>query len=156
MDGVEYDGKTSLKDGTHLLRVVATDELGHTTEKEISFKLDTTAPNILVSGVEEGQYIKVPTDVKVTVELDEDTLTKASLNGQDIPVNNGVATVRVDSRMAYTLTAEAVDEAGNVSKLEMHFNFGEKFPWWIFLAGAGGAGLIGLVIAFSRKKQKKN
>ncbi len=155
MDGVEYDGKTSLKDGTHLLRVVATDELGHTTEKEVSFKLDTTAPNILVSGVEEGQYIKVPTDVKVTVELDEDTLTKATLNGQDIPVNNGVASVRVDSRMAYTLTAEAVDEAGNVSKLEMHFNFGEKFPWWIFLAGAGGVGLIGLVIGFSRKKQKK-
>ena len=155
MDGVEYDGKTSLKDGTHLLRVVATDELGHTTEKEVSFKLDTTAPNILVSGVEEGQYIKVPTDVKVTVELDEDTLTKATLNGQEIPVNNGVATVRVDSRMAYTLTAEAVDEAGNVSKLEMHFNFGEKFPWWIFLAGAGGVGLIGLVLGLSRKKQKK-
>lgn len=155
MDGVEYDGKTSLKDGTHLLRVIATDELGHTTEKEVSFKLDTTVPNILVSGVEEGQYIKVPTEVSVTVELDDDTLTKVTLNGQEVPVNNGVASVRVDTRMAYTLNAEAVDEAGNVSKLEMHFNFGEKFPWWIFLAGAGGVGLIGLVLGLSRKKQKK-
>jgi hypothetical protein len=155
MDGVEYDGTSNLSDGAHLLNVVATDELGHTTEKKAAFKLDSTAPNILVSGVEEGQYIKVPTEINVTVELDTDTLTKVSLNGQDIPVNDGIAKFTVDSRMAYTLTAEAVDEAGNVSKLEMHFNFGEKFPWWIFLVGGGGLVLIGLVIGISRKKDKK-
>ena len=73
----------------------------------------------------------------------------------EVPIKDGVATVRVDKRMSYTLLAEAVDDAGNVSKIELHFNFGEKFPWWIFLAGAGGVGLIGLVLGLSRKKQKK-
>lgn len=155
MDGVEYDGTTTLKDGTHLLRVVSTDELGHTTEKEVSFRLDTTVPNILVMGVEEGQYINVPTDVQVGVELDDDKLTKVTLNGVEVPIKDGVATVRVDKRMSYTLLAEAVDDAGNVSKIELHFNFGEKFPWWIFIAGAGGLGLIFLIIAISRKKQNK-
>ena len=101
------------------------------------------------------QYINVPTDVQVGVELDDDKLTKVTLNGVEVPIKDGVATVRVDKRMSYTLLAEAVDDAGNVSKIELHFNFGEKFPWWIFIAGAGGLGLIFLVIAISRKKKNE-
>ena len=155
MDGVEYDGTSDLSEGAHVLRVTATDELGHTTEKEVSFILDSGAPNILVSGVEEGQYLKVPTQITVSVQLDSDKLTKVTLNGEEIQIVDGVATFTVDTRKAYTLKAEAVDDAGNVSSLEMNFNFGERFPWWILIAIGGALLLIFLILLFSRKRDKK-
>ena len=157
MDGVQYNGRKDLADGSHVLRVIATDELGHTTDKEISFLLDTIAPNILISGVEEGQYLKETTQITVAVQIDEDKLTKVTLNGQEVQIVDGVAKISINQRGSYKLQVEAVDEAGNITTREMSFNFGEKFPIWIFFVGGGGLllMLLLLLLAKRRKKDKK-
>ena len=155
MDGVEYDGLSDLADGSHVLRVIATDELGHTTDREVSFVLDTIAPNILISGVEEGQYLKEATQITVSVQIDEDTLTRVTLDGKEIEIVNGVATFTVNQRGQYTIFVEAIDEAGNVATKQLNFNFGDRFPWWIFLVGAGGIFLMILLLLLARRRKDK-
>ena len=155
MDGVEYDGLSSLADGSHVLRVIATDELGHTTDREVSFVLDTIAPNILIAGVEEGQYLKEPTQITVSVQIDEDTLTRVTLDGREIEIVDGVATFTVNQRGQYTIFVEAIDEAGNVATRQLNFNFGDRFPWWIFLVGGGGILLMILLLVLARRRKDK-
>ncbi len=155
MDGVEYNGLSDLADGSHVLRVVATDELGHTTDKEVSFILDTIAPNILISGVEEGQYLKEATQISVSVQIDEDTLTRVTLDGREIDIVDGVATFTVNQRGSYHLLVEAIDEAGNVSTKQLSFNFGEKFPLWIFIVGGSGLLLMLLLLLLVRRRRNK-
>jgi hypothetical protein len=155
MDGVEYDGLSDLADGSHVLRVIATDELGHTTDREVSFVLDTIAPNILIAGVEEGQYLKEATQITVSVQIDEDTLTRVTLDGKEIEIVNGVATFTVNQRGQYTIFVEAIDEAGNVATKQLNFNFGDRFPWWIFLVGAGGIFLMILLLLLARRRKDK-
>ena len=155
LDGLAYDGVSEVSDGAHVLRVSAVDELKNASDKEVNFQLDAIAPNIIVSGIEDQDRIEEPVDVKVSLQIDEDTLTRVTLDGKEIEIVNGVATFTVNQRGQYTIFVEAIDEAGNVATKQLNFNFGDRFPWWIFLVGAGGIFLMILLLLLARRRKDK-
>ncbi len=145
MDGVEYDGVSALADGTHVFRIEATDEMGHKSVKEFTFVLDTMAPNIIVTGAEDGAYLKDATIVEVSVELDDDYIDYVKVNGEAVAVSDNKCQINVDKRGKYTIEAAASDDAGNKSSLDMTFHYGNKLIWLII---GGAVILIGALIAF--------
>ena len=157
LNGKEYDGTSDLEDGAYKLQVLATDELGHESRSdEIQFTLDTVAPEFIVTGVEDGQAKEEAYNITVSLQLDEDTLTGVSLNGQDIAISGNTATLTVSEKGDYKLAMEAVDKAGHVSSEMISFTFGKKLKLLPFIIGGGAALLLAGIIIIVAVKRKKN
>lgn len=156
LDGIEWDGSSALDDGSHVLKVVATDELGNSSEKEVTFLLDTKAPTILVTGIKDGDRIEDPTTITVTVQLDSDKLTNVQLNGQLIEIKDNKAEIVVNKKGDYKLTATAEDEAGNESSIEMNFAYGAQFNFVLLIIIVAAALVLGAVGFFLVKGKKKS
>ncbi|MBP3233929.1 MAG: Ig-like domain repeat protein [Eubacterium sp.] len=157
MDGNLYDGTGALSDGSHVLRIEATDEMGHTSTKEVTFVLDTIAPNIIITGAEDGAVLKDATKVTVSVELDGDFLDYVKVNGKAYAVSGNECQIDIDKRGRYTLEAAASDGAGNKSSMEIHFSYGRGLLWMII---GGVVILIGLLAGFlallGKRKKESN
>lgn len=156
LDGIEWDGSSALDDGSHVLKVVATDELGNSSEKEVTFLLDTKAPTILVTGIKDGDRIEDPTTITVTVQLDSDKLTNVQLNGQLIEIKDNKAEIVVNKKGDYKLTATAEDEAGNESSIEMNFAYGAQFNFVLLIIIVAAALVLGALVFFLVKGKKKS
>lgn len=157
LDGALYDGTSDIGDGSHVLKIEATDELGHTSSKEVTFVLDTIGPNIIVTNVESGDNLLESTDITVTVELDEDTLDSVQLNGETIEMKDNQGSFTVSERGSYELTATAHDEAGNKSSIDIEFTFGKQTN--LVLVGIIAGILILLLIlllVWRRKRANEN
>lgn len=157
LDGALYDGTSEIADGSHVLRVEATDELGHKSFKEVTFVLDSKGPNIIVSNVEEGDRLLEATEVTVTVELDEDILDAVQLNGKTIEVNDNKAVLTIDQKGNYKLAAAAHDEAGNNTTAEVNFTFGKQTNLMIIgiIAGVAILLLILLLLLLRRRRDER-
>jgi hypothetical protein len=157
VDGTEYDGVSKLANGSHVLKIVAEDELGHKTEKTINLVIDDITPTILITGVEKGAKLSEATTVNVSVQLDEDTLDSVELNGKQVDVVNNAATIEITNRGSYRLMVTASDAAGNLSTEDMTFSYGSGTKGLImWLAIIGGAVLLVLaVIIFLIRRGKK-
>ena len=156
LDGIEWDGSSALDDGSHVLKVVATDELGNSSEKEVTFLLDTKAPTILVTGIKDGDRIEDPTTITVTVQLNSDKLTNVQLNGQLIEIKDNKAEIVVNKKGDYKLTATAEDEAGNESSIEMNFAYGAQFNFVLLIIIVAAALVLGALVFFLVKGKKKS
>ena len=155
LNGKEYDGNTELSDGFYKLQVVSVDELGHEAKSdEIAFTLDSVGPEFIVTGVEKNQIKNESYNITVSLQLDEDTLTKVSLNGQDIPVVENSSMITVTEKGDYKLTMSATDKAGHISEEEIDFTYGTKLPLWPFIAGGAGALILILLLIFLLKRKK--
>ena len=154
LDGVEYDGVSPIEDGSHVLKVVAVDEMGHKSEKEVSFILDSKGPNIIVSNVEDQDLFYEARDISVSVQLDEDTLDNVKLNGKDVAVTDNQASMSIDKKGEYTLEAMAHDEAGNESSIKISFEFGSETNIWLIIGIAGGIILLLLILLLIIRKKK--
>ena len=152
MDGALYDGSGALSDGTHVFKIEATDEMGHTSVKEVTFILDTMAPNIIVTGAENGTVLKNDTKVTVSVELDDDYLDTVSLNGQAVAISGNQAEINIDKHGRYTLKATASDGAGNKSSTEIKFSYGHRLLWFII----GGVAILIVILAALLLLRSKN
>lgn len=150
IDGVEYDGVTDLEDGSHVIKIVAVDELGNKNDENkatATFVLDTKAPNIIISNVEEGDRLIEATEIVVSAELEEDKLVSVQLNGKDVSItDDSQAKITIDQKGDYTISASASDDAGNESTIERHFSFGKQSNNTIFILIAGLAVVLLLVI----------
>jgi len=158
LDGVVYDGITVPADGSHILRVVAKDELGNESSKEVTFVLDTIKPNFIITGIENNQKIEEPATIHVSLQLDEDTLDSVTLNGVEQSLAGNQAVIVIDETGSYTLVAKAHDEAGNVAELTWNFSYGKAGSLlWVIIAGAAAVLLLGVLILIRAKswKQKK-
>ena len=157
LDGALYDGTSDIEDGSHVLKVEATDELGHSSSKEVTFVLDSKAPNIIVMNVEEGDNLLESTDITVTVELDEDSLDTVTLNDKAIDIANNEGKITVNTKGDYVLNATAHDEAGNVSSVEIKFSYGKQTNL-LFIAIIAGAAilLLLLLLVFLRRRRNDN
>ena len=154
MDGSLYDGTSDVEDGSHVLKIEATDELGHTTTKEVTFVLDSRGPNIIISNVEDGDNLLDSTEVIVTVELDEDSLDTVMLNDKAVEVKDNQAKLTVNKKGKYTLSATAHDEAGNASSAEIKFTFGKQTNLLLIgiIAGILILLLLALLVIIRRRK----
>ena len=135
IDGVLYDGDSPVDDGSHVLRIEATDEMGNTEFKEAKFIVDSKNPTIIVTGVEDKAKLETATNVTVSVQLDEDTLTSVKLNGAEIAINDNEASFTVDTKGKYKLEATAKDQAENEASIAYEFSFGKAASVnWLLIA----------------------
>lgn len=156
LNGSEYDGVSDIEDGSYVLLIVATDEMGHKTEKEARFELDTKAPVFIITGVEDGEVKNEDYIINVSLQLDEDTLESVVLNGVNISVKNNTATINVTDKGEYTLELKAHDAAGNEATETITFKYGEeKSLWWLWIVIACCVLLAGTIIIIIAKKKKK-
>lgn len=155
MDGSLYDGTSDVEDGSHVLKIEATDELGHTTTKEVTFVIDSRGPNIIISNVEDGDNLLESTEVIVTVELDEDSLDTVMLNDKAVEVKDNQAKLTVNKKGKYTLSATAHDEAGNASSAEIKFTFGKQTNLLLIgiIAGILILLLLALLVVIKRRQK---
>lgn len=157
LNGSEYDGSSDIEDGSYVLLIVATDEMGHRTEKEVRFELDTKAPVFIVTGVEDKEVKNEDYIITVSLQLDEDTLSSVTLNGTNISVRDNMATINVTEKGEYTLVLKAYDAAGNEATETITFTYGEeKSLWWIWIIIACGIILLGTIIIIIVKKKKED
>ncbi len=157
LNGSEYDGSSDIEDGSYVLLIVATDEMGHKTEKEVRFELDTKAPVFIVTGVEDKEVKNEDYIITVSLQLDEDTLSSVTLNGTNISVRDNMATINVTEKGEYTLVLKAYDAAGNEATETITFTYGEeKSLWWIWIIIACGIILLGTIIIIIAKKKKED
>lgn len=158
LNGSEYDGVSDIEDGSYTLLITAEDELGHMVEKSVSFILDTKAPVFIVTGVEDGEAKLEPYDISVSLQLDEDTLTSVTLNGEAIEIVDNAASLNVSENGHYKLAMKAVDEAGNEADQTISFTVGEEKKagsWWVWLIIACGVVLVGAGIIIAVRKNSK-
>ncbi len=155
LNGQEYNGEDTVEDGTYVLLITAEDELGHTVEKEVKFTLDTKAPVFIVTGVEDKESRIEPYSITVSLQLEEDTLTSVTLNGEVVTITNNVATFEVADVGEYKLYMEAVDEAGNVSSAEYEFELESEsqFNIWILIAILALIIIIVIIIILRRNRR---
>ena len=155
MDGSLYDGTSDVEDGSHVLKIEATDELGHTTTKEVTFVIDSRGPNIIISNVEDDDNLLESTEVIVTVELDEDSLDTVMLNDKAIEIKDNQAKLTVNKKGKYTLSATAHDEAGNASSAEIKFTFGKQTNLLLIgiIAGILILLLLALLVVIKRRQK---
>lgn len=170
LNGSEYDGISDIDDGSYTLLITAEDELGHSSEKSVTFILDTKEPIFIVTGVEDGEIRNDTYSIEVSLQLDEDTLDAVKLNDKDITIKNNVASINVTDKGEYELYMKAYDEAGNEAEQTITFTFGEESVatvvtnavekaashWWMWAIVVAAIFAVGGFIFFILKRKKDN
>jgi lactocepin len=117
---------SDLADGDHSITAVASDLAGHTTTVSMTFRVDATAPTLVITSPADGEVIR-DSSVEVTgLAGDNDQLASLVVNGSTVAVAG-------DGSWLYTLpavsgtqtvTAVATDLAGNTTtaSIEVRFN----------------------------------
>ena len=95
--------------------------MGNKSSEEINFTIDSIAPNIMISGVEDGQKVEAAPSVNVSVQLDDDTLSSVKLDGKDITIEGNEAKFTVDKKGSHKIEATATDKAGNEASASLEF-----------------------------------
>lgn len=108
-----YDGSTITGDSNYTLKLVCIDKAQNITEVVYNFVIDTVAPNIDISGINENEINGVITPIlKVDDPLSD---VMAILNGE---YYYGGA---ITESGKYTLLVKAMDKAGNISERIISF-----------------------------------
>jgi subtilisin family serine protease/flagellar hook assembly protein FlgD len=121
LNDIPYKSGTVIdKEGSYVLQINASNEYGKQTESITTFTIDKTAPKVTVSGVQNGAIYS--SQVVPKISSDEGTVT-ALLNGtkynSDTPIGKAGS---------YKLDVEAVDAAGNRTKVSISFNIDSGGP----------------------------
>jgi len=117
LNGQPYTSGTPVTaEGSYTLAITAQDQAAHTANRTITFVIDLTAPVIRFEGVANAGLYETPPTVNVVVEDLYPAATLLTLNGR--PFTNGAL---VEQDGGYTLTANAVDRAGNSTNASITF-----------------------------------
>jgi len=107
-------------DGEYALSLTATDECGRTDTHTSLFIIDTIAPVVTISGVEDGGELSPPVEITWSIEDPNLTASTATLDGD--PVASGIV---VGQPGDHLLVIEAEDCAGNNRRTEIRFTLME-------------------------------
>src|SRR5574341_267152 len=123
LNGAAYNQLPIATEGSHLLKVSATDTSGNSTVKEIRFTIDKTPPVITVAGIERNRYYN--TDLSPAVSVADANLetVETALNGA--AYTSGTV---ITAENNYELVIQAVDKAGNGSSDTYPFFIDKTFP----------------------------
>lgn len=111
--------------GYYILTVTATDAVGNSSEKSISFFVGTDiAPIIEFTNIKANAYYS---SITPEVELNEGSITEIVLTKDDVVVA-GYAMGNITEDGYYTLTVTAEDEAGNTSNASISFYIDATAP----------------------------
>ena len=135
LNGVPYVSGTPItEEGTYTLVVVATDAAGNETVVTYTFEIDLTAPEVMITGVEDGSlYNEAVTPVITITGATESTVT---LNGELwVPQE-------ITEEGTYTLVVTARDAAGNETTVTYTFTITlESTPLSIVVTGVENEGV---------------
>ncbi len=110
------DGDWVAGEGQYLLVVSAADRAGNETREEVRFALDFTPPAIQVSGVSEGEFLRVPAEISFSAGDPHLQSVSATLDGVDFASSGSVF-----GEGPHLLVVTAVDLAGNVASRRVPF-----------------------------------
>lgn len=171
MDGVDLIDFSDMSDGYHKITLEATDEVGHKTSQEFEFTYDGTAPRIIISGVEDGETVREPFDMTISLENEEDEITSIVINGNTIDPSQYKADnqykLHVEEYDTYTIEVTATDKAGNIASTVdektgavFTFKLSEKISSvaliLIIIAAILLVALLIFVIIAGKKRKRKN
>ncbi|MCL4517009.1 MAG: Ig-like domain repeat protein [Firmicutes bacterium] len=127
-DGTDQQGQIA-SDGGYRLGIEAVDLAGNKTKESIRIKVDTIAPQIVVSGVVDGVYYNQ--DLAPMVVIIEPNLASklVKLNGQ--PFNRGMV---VNMEGEYQLVGQVEDAGGNRAEVVVRFTL-DKTPPTVSVTG---------------------
>lgn len=133
-------GNAITADGDYLLVARASDKAGNTAQANMRFSLDKTPPQIVVSGVQDGEFYNV--DVTPVVQISDLHLASQSLilNGQVF-----VSGTKVTADGRYELRATATDVPGNQTVVMLSFTIDKTAPGLSITGPADGSVLSSLV-----------
>jgi len=123
---LQYDSENPFlfeEDGTYVVRFWSEDLAGNIEqEQEVTFKIDTTSPTVPAGSIPSGAFTEGET-LRVGLTAEEGAKIYYFLNGSEPILYSGLITITDDT----TLSAYAVDEAGNQSALvEFSYVFSAK------------------------------
>ncbi|MEX2348338.1 MAG: hypothetical protein WD531_01415, partial [Nitrosopumilaceae archaeon] len=159
----EFDGpkfsipSELLTDGSHLLKVVVSDTVGHNVTKEFAFTVDSKAPELVIKSPQNGSTISNT----ITIDLDVKEQNLPETGGITIILPNGIVSNKISTQFdtrtlengKYDIQISANDMAGNEISKKIIVNIDNK-PFFggdkessdqnlVFLQGI----IIGIVIA---------
>ncbi|MCU0859669.1 MAG: Ig-like domain-containing protein [Thermoplasmata archaeon] len=135
-----------LEDGLHTVTVYAVDMVDWSSESDVSFTVDSTAPVITMTAPEDGSYI-ASTDVTVTWTVEDVTSSVSSVStklddeGWVDATGDSVSYASLDEG-AHTVQVRAVDEATNVATESVGFVVDTYEPTVHITAPADGATVL--------------
>ena len=113
----------NLTDGEHTLNAQVVDRAGNTNTQSLSFTIDTTPPDIAISGVLNNEYANTDIIPIISItEINEDTRS-ILLNGSDFTSGT---TITVEG--VYTLDVAVTDLAGNSTSETVTFTIDKTAP----------------------------
>lgn len=121
LDGKSYDGSAIEVEGTHTLIINVTDKAGNTSTKTINFTIDKTAPEIVISGVEEGAFYNTAVTPVITTNEAEAEVA-VTLDG------NAYSGTAIDVEGAHKLDITAKDKVENTSTKSITFTIDKTKP----------------------------
>lgn len=135
------DGKTSSSSkrfsetGTYTITASAVDKAGNSSgTKKLTFTVDTKAPEITITGVQDGKVYVYGESVYPKVSFKDDYLDSKSVTytkGKEVVTSPNFEQTR-ENDGSYTLTATARDKAGNTTTKVVNFvvnRFGSYFVY---------------------------
>lgn len=132
---VSSSSKNFSDTGTYTITASAVDKAGNSSgTKTLSFTVDTKAPEITITGVQEGKVYTYDEGVYPKVDFKDDYLDSKSVTytkGGEVVTNPNFEQTR-ENDGTYTLTATAKDKAGNTTTKVVNFvvnRFGSYFVY---------------------------
>ena len=116
-------GTTIDKEGEYFLEAVASDAAGNTTRVEAHFRIDRSAPSILISGVADGEYYD--SDVTAIIDIED-----AGAFDSTITLNSEsyVSGTPIRAEGNYQLSVNATDAADNSNNASVAFVIDKSAP----------------------------
>lgn len=113
-------GDVVIEEGKYLLTVIAEDAASNASEETVSFIVDHTAPQVVLSGFDKNGNIKKGSIIKVSLLEEGDSLTQVRFNGRNILIgDDNTATIAVNEYGKYNLEVRAEDQAGNITDTQI-------------------------------------
>ncbi|MGC1709229.1 MAG: S8 family serine peptidase [Nitrosotalea sp.] len=139
----------NLSEGSHDLKIVVSDTVGHVVSKDFKFVVDNTPPIIIFKSPANGSTVSGIININLSVN-EANPLEKGwlavNLPGQTVFDNN---TIPYDTRTLqngpYYIEAVAKDKAGNVTDEKIVINVNNSIPSTIFVPGKSDQNFITLI-----------
>jgi len=128
-----------LADGSHTIKVEATDAAGNTGSATSTFTVDATSPVVTITTPSDGDVVP-STPITVNGTLDDDSIAKVTINGKDydVTVKAFEATDVALSEGENTITASATDAAGNTGSVSITVRLDSTPPNLVIIAPSEG------------------